>query len=118
ISLIAPPHKILMQQLAKRRRHVTRHAAQAEPHQRAPKPVGQRAVSVEVDLVAERCLAFHALARDRDRCASTRELLLALAQKISAAEITDDLSQHITPAPRPRAATISFNEVGPAVRDL
>ena len=88
-----------------------------EPLQRATEPIGQCAVSVEIDLVAERCLTLHALTRDRDRCASARELALPLAQEISAAEIADDLGQHIAPPARPRAALIGLDKMRFAVGD-
>jgi hypothetical protein len=53
-------------------------ALEAEPLQRSPKPIGERAVSVKVDLVAERMEGEAALTRDGDRCASTRQLASGL----------------------------------------
>jgi hypothetical protein len=99
------------------RRDVTRMALEAEPLQGSPKPIGERTVGIEIDLVAERCLTLHALTRDRDRCASARELALPLAQEISAAEIADDLGQHIAPPARPRAALIGLDKMRFAVGD-
>ena len=87
-----------------------------EPLQRATEPIGQCAVSVEIDLVAERCLAFHAFTRDTDRCASTCELFLPLAQEIGTAQVIGDLAQHVTPPARPRATLVCFDEQRLAVR--
>src|SRR5262249_55229142 len=103
------------QQIAERRRNVTRLALEPEPLQRAPEPIGELAIPIEVDLVAFCGLALHLLARDRDGGASVRELLLAFTEEIGAAEIVDDLSQHVAPAPRPWATTVGLDEVPFAV---
>src|SRR5262249_52976745 len=88
-----------------------------EPLKATAEPIGQCAIDFKIDFVALRCLAFHALAGDRDRGAATRQLLLPFAENVDATEVGNDLAEDVAPASRPWTATVGFDEMRLAIGD-
>jgi hypothetical protein len=89
----------------------------AESVEGASDAVSELAVSVQVNLMAERHLAFESFAFDSERRTAPRKLTLTLRQDVLAAEVTDDLEHDVAEATSPaRVAWATSDEQAFAVR--